>query len=179
MLGQRYNCEFGGIMIIVLMTFLLVSILAAGIIGMGVMEFRSSHFDFQSQQAQQAADAGVDWGLENIYTELTLPANLIAESLPSSLNCGNQSMYLNVGDKTCEVSIGNVINRTNPLTEEGSYTYEFTSAGTFEGAHKLVTVQAIYHFSGGYQYTDSNGTISFLSRKYLNRGRIISYQTTI
>jgi hypothetical protein len=179
MSAPKLNCELGSIMIMVLLMFLLVSFLAAAVIGIGVMEFKSSHYDFQAQQAQQGADAGVDWCLENIYTELTLPANLTAESLPTRLNCSNQSMYLNVGDKTCTVSIGNIINKTNPQNAQGLCTYEFTASGTYEGAFKQVTVQATYYFTGGYQYTNSSGTTSFLPREYLDRGKIVSYQTAM
>jgi len=173
----EYSVERGSIMLMVLMMFFLVSILSVATIELGLMEFKSSHFGFQAGQAQQAVDAGVDWGLEKIYEELTMPANLIAPSLPASLTCSSQIIYLNAGDKTCEVSIGEVINRSNQPT--GSCTYEFTASGLFEGACRKVTVQATYYFNGGYQYINSDGNISFMPREFVNRGKIISYQTTI
>jgi len=171
--------EQGSIMLMVLMMFLLVSFLGIATIEVGMMEYKSSHYDFETGQALQAVDAGVDWGLEKIYSELTLPANLMVEKLPSPLICSNQIMYLNVDEKTCEVSIGKVINKNNQSIPVGSCTYEFTSTGIFEGARKKVTVQATYYFTGGYQYTNPDGNISFIPREYLNRGEIISYQTAI
>ncbi len=176
---QKLNYERGSIMIMVLIMFLLVSILSIATIELGIMEFKSSHYDFQAGQAQQAADAGVDWGLEKIYAELTLPANLVVPSLPSPLTCSRQTMYFDVGEKTSEVSIGEVMNKTSQSAAAGSCTYEFTSTGIFEGACRKVTVQAAYDFTGGYQYTNSDGKISFIPREYLNRGKIIYYQTSI
>jgi len=176
---QKLKYERGSIMIMVLIMFLLVSFLSVAAVELGLMEFKSSHYDFQAGQAQQAADAGVDWGLEEIYTELTRPANLELPSLPSLLTCSRQTMYLDVGKKTSEVSIGEVMNKNSQSTAAGSCTYEFTSTGIFEGAYRKVTVQAAYDFTGGYQYTNSDGKISFMPREYLNRGKIIFYQTSI
>jgi hypothetical protein len=174
-----YGMERGSILLMVLMMFFLVSFLSVATIELGLMEFKSSHYDFQAGQAQQAVDAGVDWGLEKIYAELTLPANLMAPSLPSRLACSSQIIYLDVGGKTCEVRIGEVMNISNQSTAPDSCTYEFTSTGIFEGAYRKVTVQAIYYFNGGYQDMDSYGNILFMPREYLNRGKIISYQNAI
>lgn len=175
----EYGHEHGSIMLMVLFMFLLVSFLGVATVELGMMEVKSSHYDFEAGQAQQAVDAGVEWGLENIYAELTLPANLIIACLPSPLICSNQVMYLNVDDKTCDVSIGEVINKTTQSNATGSCTYEFTSAGMFDGACKKVTVQATYYFTGGYEYTNIDGNILFMPREYQNRGEIIYYQASI
>lgn len=166
-------------MLTVLIMFILVSLLGVSALELGLMEVKSCHYDNEAGQAQQAADAGVDWGLEQIYAELILPANLIITSLPSRLICSNQTMYLNVGDKNCEVRIGEVINITSLSGAAGTCTYEFTSTGIFEGACKKLTVQATYYFAGGYTFTDIDGNVSFMPREYQNRGEIIYYQTSI
>lgn len=171
--------ERGSIMLMVLFLFLLVSFLGVSAVELGVMEVKSSHYDFAAGQAQQAVDAGVDWGLERIYAELNLPVNLITATLPSQLNCSNQVMGLNVADKTCAVSIGEVTNITNQSNDPGSCTYEFTSSGIFESACKRVTVKATYYFTGGYEYLNTDGSISFMPREYQNRGDIIYYQASI
>ena len=174
----RYGYERGSVLLMVLIMFILVSFLSIAAVDLGLMEVKSSHYDFEAGQAQQAADAGVDWGLEKIYAELTLPANLAIASLPSRLICSNQTMYLNVDDKTCDISIGEVINKTSPSTAEGLCTYEFTSTGIFEGACKKLTVQATYYFTGGYTYINAFGATSFMPREYQNRGEIIYYQNS-
>lgn len=176
---SEFSYNRGSIMLVVLMLFLLVSFLGIATLEIGLMEFKSSHYAAEMQQAQQAVDAGIDWGLENIYAELTLPANLIAESLPSPLLFGNQTTYLDVDGKTCEASIGEVIKLTEQRDDISLCTYNFTSTGLFGGACQKATIEVTYYFTGGYQYANSDGSISFMPRQYLNRGEVNYYQKTI
>ncbi len=175
----RYDRERGSIMLMALMMLLLVSCLGYAIIELGLIEYKSSHYDYQAAQAQQAADAGVDWGLESIYVELTLPANLTTPALPAQMSCGNQTIGLETGTKTCEIAVGDIINKSVQAGPPGSYTCEFTITATFEGACRQVAVQAVYYFNGGYQYIDADGNPAFMPREYLNRGKIAYYQTLI
>lgn len=169
----------GSIMIAVLMVFLLVSFLGIATLEIGMMESKSSHYAAETQQAQQAVDAGVDWGLENIYAELTLPENLTAEDLPSTLLCGNQTINLDVDGKVCEASIGEVVKLTGQAEETGLCTYRFTSTGLFNHACQRATVEATYYFSGGYSSFNTDGEAVFIPRQYLNRGEISCYQNGI
>ncbi|MEA4923978.1 MAG: PilX N-terminal domain-containing pilus assembly protein [Syntrophomonadaceae bacterium] len=175
----RHDRERGSIMLMALLLLLLVSCLGYAVIELGLIEYKSSRYDYQAAQAQQAVDAGVDWGLESIYTELTLPANLTAPALPAELSCGNQTIGLETGAKTCEIAVENIINKSVQTGPAGSCTCEFTITATFEGACRQVAVQAVYYFNGGYQYINADGDPAFMPREYLNRGKIVYYQILI
>ena len=158
-----------------LMILLLLAVLGAAIIEIGLMESKSSHYAREEQQAQQAADAGVEWGMEKIYLELQQPSNLSTETLPVSLSCGNAVISLASNEETCQAIIGEVVSKTGSGNEVGQCTYEFSSTGLFRSARKGVTVQIIYYFVGGYQFQDGDGQLSFIPRQYYNRGQIINY----
>lgn len=170
--------ERGSIIIMTLMIFLIISVLGTTIVELGIMEYKTSRYELESQQARQAADAGVDWSVERIYSELSQPDNLIIEKLPTQLNCSNGTTTLAVGEESCAITIGNV-KRVDPETMGDSCTYEFISAAIFEGARRAVQVRVIYNYSGGYDFPDSEGNLSFMPRTYLNRGKIISCETII
>lgn len=169
------DCQQGGIMLMALMILLLLAVLGTAIIEIGLMESKSSHYAREEQQAQQAADAGVEWGMEKIYLELQQPSNLSSETLPVSLSCGNAVISLAGPDETGQATIGEVVSKTGSGNEGGQCTYEYSSTGFFRGARKRVTVQIIYYFAGGYQYQDGDGQLSFVPRHYYSRGQIIYY----
>jgi Tfp pilus assembly protein PilX len=169
------NGDQGAVLLVAVVILMLLSVLGTTMIEIGMMEFRSSHNDFEAQQAQQAADAGIEWGMENICLELEQPANLIRETLPTLLSCGNTGVALASNGELCGARIGNVVEKVNQLGEPNWCSYEFTSTGTFRSARKAVTVQVIYYYTGGYQYENIEGSLSFIPRQYLNRGRIIAY----
>jgi Tfp pilus assembly protein PilX len=168
------DCQQGGIMLMALMILLLLAVLGTAIIEIGLMESKSSHYAREEQQAQQAADAGVEWGMEKIYLELQQPSNLSAETLPVSLSCGNAVISLAGPDETGQAIIGEV-SKIGSGNEGGQCTYEYSSTGLFRGGRKRVTVQIIYYFAGGYQYQDGDGQLSFVPRQYYSRGQIIYY----
>jgi len=171
--------ECGSIMIMALMIFLIISVLGTTIVEVGIMEYRSSHYEFEAQQSRQAADAGVDWGLELVYGELNQVDNLNIENLPSRLNCGNAEMNLAVDDDSCEVAIGEVVKVNELGTQPNACTYQFTSMAMFGGARRAVKVQVTYQFSGGYAFVSPEGNASFAAREYLDRGKIISYEPSL
>lgn len=173
----NYDQQRGSIMLAVVMIFLLVSFLGFAVIELGLMEYKSSCYDYQAVQAQQSVDAGVDWGLENIYAELVLPDNLIVPTLPVNLTCGSRTIWLNAGESLCEINIGDIVSRSVQTGLPGSCTYEYTVTAMYEGACRKATVQSVYYFNGGYQYIDSEGSLSFMPREYLNGGQISCYQT--
>lgn len=172
-----YDQQRGSILLTVVMIFLLVSFLGFAVIELGLMEYKSSRYDYHAIQAQQSVDAGVDWGLENICAELVLPENLSAPTLPVHLACGNRTIWLNAGDSLCEINIGDIVNQSVQTGSPGSCTYEYTVTAMYEGACRKATVQSVYYFNGGYQYIDPEGSLSFMPRAYLNGGQISWYQT--
>jgi Tfp pilus assembly protein PilX len=178
-LEERGDRQKGGIMLMAIMILLLVGVLGVAIVEIGLMENKSGHYDWEEQQAQQAVDAGIEWGMEKIYLELQQPTNLSLTNLPARLLCGDAEMLLAGDDETCRVSIGEVVGIPGPINDSGSCTYEFTSTGSFRGARKMLTVQIIYSFTGGYQIQEVDGQWAFMPRQYINRGKIIKYGPSI
>lgn len=178
-LKTRADNQQGAIMLMALMILMLVGVLGATLIEIGLMENKSSHYDWEAQQALQAADGGVEWGMERIYSELQQPANLDIETLPALLTCGNAEMCLAGNDGTGWVRIGAVVKKNSMINELGFCTYEYTSTGSFRGARKVLTVQIIYYYTGGYLYQDMDGKLSVMPRHYLDRGRIKNYVSSI
>lgn len=175
MFKLRLDCDKGGIMLLTLMILLITSLLGLVIIEVGTMEAKSSRYNIELQQAQQAADAGVEWVMENIYSELTTFNNLYAVNLPVSLMCGNKNMIFAENSGRCTVTVGTIVKIDNPSADSSSCTYEFTSTGKFGRANKPITVRSTYKFSGGY-YSFVEDREVFLPRQYIDRGRIILYK---
>jgi Tfp pilus assembly protein PilX len=178
-LERKSDHQKGATMFMAIVIMLLVGVLGVTIVEIGLMENKSSHYDWEEQQAQQAADAGVEWGRERIYLELQQPNNLILPTLPARLLCGNAEMLLAGDDETCKANIGEVVGKPGPINAADACTYEFTSTGSFRGARKVVTVQIVYSFTGGYQFQELDGQLSFMPRQYITRGRIINYTPSI
>lgn len=172
------SSQQGSAILMTLMVLLVLSVLGMGIVGIAGMEFKISHYDYETQQAQQAADAGVDWGMENLYQILSQAEYLTMETLPNTLQLDNNETSFNSGADTCNVRIENVakITQTNSQPGTNTCTYEFKSTGQFRGVSKAVTVQVVYTFMDGYSYNDPNdGTPHFMARSDFQRGKIKSY----
>lgn len=166
--------EKGSIMVVALLVFMITSILALSLLNTGIMESRSSRFAGSLLQAQQGADAAVEWGLESIYMELNQPENLEIYELPLRLECGNHT--LDIGSQGCQAAIGDVIKIGEVGTEPNQCVYGFTASADFNGTHREVQVEATYGFSGGYEIIGENGNPEFMPRSYLDRGHISSCQ---
>lgn len=140
--------ERGGIMIMVLFIFLIISVLGTTIISCPIMEYKSSSYAGKEQQAQQAADGGVDWGMEKIYAELNENINLQTECLPLSLTCGHAGMILPINEGNAEVVVGRIDKVDEGGAEPNYCVYEFTSSALYEGAQRAVTVKILFIFRG-------------------------------
>ncbi|MEQ8201985.1 MAG: pilus assembly PilX N-terminal domain-containing protein [Syntrophomonadaceae bacterium] len=168
------EAESGSIMIVTLIIFMIIGVLALSLLNTGIMEFRSSRYDGNLQQAQQGADGGVEWGLESIYMELNQPENLVVYELPDHLACGNNG--LDIGFQGCQASIGEVVKIGEAGTEPDQVVYSFTVFADYNGAHRGVEAEVTYGFSGGYEIIGEDGEQEFVPRVYLDRGRISSYR---
>lgn len=156
--------EQSNIMLTALIIFLGLSVLGTAVLVVSSMEMKMSNYAYEAEQAQQAADAGVDWTLEKIYGELQ--NYLDEEELPGSLSLANPE--LNLGT----VNIDNVtrLKQTSNTQGDNYCIYSFNCTGIYEGAAKIIKTAVKYNFTGGYM----DGEL-LISRSYLNRGRIISY----
>ena len=155
----------GSITIIALIIFLALTVMGAAAIEISRAESLISNYYYKSEQAQQAADAGVDWAIERIYNQLLDCSD--DEDLPNSFPSANPE--LPVG----EVKIKNIrILSQQANQDEGNYcAYSFECLGSYQKAYRHVKAIVEYTFAGGYM--DSG---DFLPRDYLDRGIISSYQ---
>lgn len=164
----------GSIFIVTLMAFFMVSILSVSLLNIGLMEYKSSQFEKKLLQAQQGADAGIDWGMELAYAELNQSPNLSADELPAVLTCGDTQLV--IGEQGCFASIGPVLKVSESNGEPGQCAYEFIVSSDFIGARRAVKVEVTYSYSGGYETISPDGILVFQPRLYLDRGRISNYE---
>lgn len=177
-MSKQWPClrnETGGLLLVALMFLLVITLLAITITDVAWMDFKCSQNDFTGQQAQQAADGGIELAEEKIFQELNQLENLQAETLPQILSCGNLLVSIPSQTEPITVAIGGITYNA-VLSDSGSCSYEFTSRGEFRNASKVISVVVSYHFIGGYSHTEADGTVSFVPREYLDRGQIISYR---
>lgn len=171
---KHLGSENGSIMVVILLVFMITSILAISLLNTGMMESKSSRFTGNLLQAQQGADAAVEWGLESIFMELNQPENLEIYELPLQLGCGNHT--LDIGHQGCRAAIGEVTKIGEAGMEPNQCVYGFTASAEFQGSHREVKVEVTYGFSGGYEIIVEDGNSEFMPRSYLDRGKISSCQ---
>ncbi len=164
----------GSIFIVTLMVFFMVSILSVTLLNIGLMEYKSSQFEKRLLQAQQGADAGIEWGMEAVYAELNQSSNLNADELPAVLNCGDAQLM--IGEQGCTAYIGPVVKVRDSDGEPKQCCYELVVTADFNGAKRGLKVEVVYSYSGGDEMIGPDGSLVFLPRSYLDRGRITTYE---
>ncbi|MDD2620502.1 MAG: pilus assembly PilX N-terminal domain-containing protein [Syntrophomonadaceae bacterium] len=130
--------EDGNLMIMVLMVFLLISVLVTAVISVASMENKISHYALNEQQAQQSADAGVEWAIEEIWQQ-GLPqvfrAQLaIGEMIKTDVNSTAREFL-------------EMRNNGNSKSQQ-KCRYQFTAKSDYCGVKKEVTVEIVYTYSG-------------------------------
>lgn len=111
--------EKGSILIIALIILFIIMLLGMSIIRIASMEKKISYYAFSLQQAQQAADAGVEWTIEKIYhDQLGQRDSLTVEIGPELFSCTIEDL----------------------IEEPDLNGYSFKSTGVFNGVAKTVKV---------------------------------------
>ncbi len=163
-------------MLMILMILMVISLLGAAAIELGSMELKISQYEFRLQQAQQAADAGVDWAAERVYLQLVnrqgetdlpvfldLQPDMNPQRLGTNLNDPGAPNFMISNWQARRVSSGT----SNPAV------YRLISIGNFGNAYKRIAVELSYRFEGG---TIDPIIGHFQERDYCgNRGGISSY----
>ena len=171
------NAESGHTMLIALMTFMIISLLGTIIVEVGNMEYKSSYYDYELQQAQQAADAGIDWATESIYLQLVTAQN--DTDLPPACDLQPDSQPQKIGPEIAasraanfEISNWHAVRiseaRSNPAV------YEFIAIGHFGNAHRTIAVEGAYWYTD--TLIDSNSGTGQGRHYSSNRGYICSYR---
>jgi hypothetical protein len=111
--------EKGSILIIALMIFFVSISLGMSIIKIAAMEKKISHYALNMQQAQQAADAGVEWAIEKIYQGQIRQGDYLGFKI------GSETFSFTIEDVAEEPHING---------------YSFKSTGLFNGVAKSLQV---------------------------------------
>jgi len=152
--------EQGSIMLMALMIFLILSVLGTALIGMARMELQTSDYAIKVQQARQAADAGVEWAMRKIYVDILKdrhdnnpppPPSFSGETWPKIIGEGSGQPEFTISDYDSQP-------KNDPINH--TYSYKFTSIGTYKGASMTVDVTVAYSYWDTYE-----GEV-FKSREY-------------
>ena len=141
MTGRRAICsQEGNLMLMVLMIFLVLSVLGTAIISVASMENKISHYAVNVQQAQQAADAGAEWAIEQIWKE----------GLPEIFNERLAIDELIKADIKVTDRADTVIDPGNGISQlrKSECRYRFTVQSDYHAAKKKLDVEVVYSYSG-------------------------------
>ncbi|PKM78584.1 MAG: hypothetical protein CVU90_00885 [Firmicutes bacterium HGW-Firmicutes-15] len=160
----------------ILIMLMIISLLGAAAIEAGSMELKISHYEFRVQQAQQAADAGVDWGAERVYLQLVNRRD--DPALPVSIDLSPDINPQRIGPDLSDSLAPNFVIRDWQASRVSTATsnpavYKLISTGNFGSAYKKIAVEISYRYEGG---AIDPITGHFQERDYSgNRGVISSY----
>ncbi len=132
--------ENGNLILMTLIIFLVLSILGTTVISIAGMENKISRYALNAQQAQQAADAGAEWAIEQIWNQ-GMPESfqeelLIGDMINSRVEVTNrQNEVIDEGDGT-------------PLSVKSKCRYQFMVHSEYRGAKKELAVELVYFYSG-------------------------------
>jgi hypothetical protein len=162
---EEKHSQDGNLVLTALIIFWALLVMGTAVIKISSMEIKMSSYAFKAEQAQQAADAGVDWVVEKIYRELQ--NHLADEVLPEVFSFTGPDLHLG----SVNIDYITRLNQTSNPEEENYCIYSVKASGFYAGAGKTVKVTVRYNYTGGYTNDES-----FISRNYLDRGRIITYK---
>lgn len=165
------SSERGNAVLIALMVLLVLTVLSTTIIEVGSMESKISRYDYEFQQAQLAADTGVEWSAEQVY--LAMAEYQRVNDVP---------YYINLSHTTDPVAIGSIPGQTlspsfsvtNWRADRVSMTsdrcvFSLDCAGIYGRAQKSIRVGITYTF-------DHSGSEPNYEMNLNNRGVISSYE---
>jgi hypothetical protein len=163
--------EQGNAVLITLMVLMVLTVLGTTVIEVGSMEYKISRYDYEYQQAQLAADAGVEWSAEQVYLAIAEYQRVI--EVP---------YYINLSHTTDPVAIGSIpgqtlspsfsvtnwrANRVSMTSDR--FVFSLDCAGTYGRARKSIRVGITYTF-------DLSGFEPNYEMNLSNRGVISSYE---
>lgn len=145
--------EDGSLMLMALVLMLLGTIWGMAAIELASMEKKVSYYLVQSQQAQEAADAGAEWAIEEIWHR-GLPADfaaelLIAEGITAQIEVLEKGEEFDCLPFAAEGS-GEKAEDESPENVKKQCCYCFTSSGVYKKAKKKIKVKVLYSY-----YADS------------------------
>lgn len=175
MKDELYYREKGSILFITLIIFITLNLMGMALVKIASLESKMSEYVYKSQQAQEAADGGIEWLSIRIFEELNNEENLSKPTLPVKL-LGDESIEVEMptgaGEPKALIEKVEKYGQTSVPDDINYCEYGFISTGIFQGARKIVEVKIVYSFLGGYYKNESD----FISRIYQDSGEISSYE---
>ncbi|MGI6453326.1 MAG: hypothetical protein ACOX0E_07690 [Syntrophomonadaceae bacterium] len=129
--------EKGSLLLMALILLITFSVLVTAITNMASLEYRMNDMALKDQQAQQMADAGVDWAMENIYQIL------LAHGDPLNPASWINGMQMNMAGLT-GAGFSIILHPEDIETNGDYYIYGFTSNGYFGGVTKKARIKVQY-----------------------------------
>lgn len=162
------NDDSGALLVMALMILVILAILGTAVLGVTSMEVRVSRDYYNQKQALEAADAGVEWAIEKIYTEVLQGENFVLVDPDSDPDCvkGIQSEDINGQSVEWNINMLGFENDTSGDPPSNQFLYTFESTGTYNNeVSKTITVKVAYPYNyevtGKWVDEDNRGIIAY------------------
>jgi len=147
---NKYSqAESGNVMVMAVMIMLVLMVLGTSILSIASMEKKISHNAVYTQKAQQAADAGVEWAIAQIYlnelrerTFYTDPNTIPAITGVNSRGTGDDSIQWNITSLQSPT-----VGLAPDTNQEISYDYRFLCTGIYKNISRSLNVRVSYPFT--------------------------------
>lgn len=159
----------GYIMIYVIAGCVLISLIGSMIVNLAGLESKTCRYSTRLSQAQEAARAGVEWGLEEIFASLRNEAD--RQELPTVLLTPGPHSILT--DES--TPIGFILEFPGAVlasSDQGSCTYTMYCTGYDHTCRRTLRAQCRYRFASIYE-PRADGGLGLKCRVFTDRGRII------
>ena len=163
--------EQGNAVLIALMVMLVLTVLGTTVIEVGTMEYKISRYDYESQQAQLLADAGVEWSAEQVYLAMVNCERV--DEVPDSIDLFHATDPVALGSIPGE-TLSHGFSITNWKANKVAMTsdrcvFSLDCVGVFGRAQKPIRVAITYTFNLSGPQPDYEMNLS-------NHGAISSYE---
>lgn len=155
--------EAGSLILAALLIFLILSIIGAALLSMAAMEKRMADYVYRSEEAQHAADAGIQWSIAKIDKELRgLDIETVDDFPNNPLGKTKQDIKLKLGDDIAIAELQMIKRELSSVDDSERYCrYSLSSCGTYRGAEKIIDAVIEYK-------TSEEGAM---------KGKVISYSS--
>lgn len=166
------NNQEGYVLVFVMIIFIIIAVICSAALNTAYLERKQSQYDFDLKQAQQAAEAGIAWTQEAIYTSLVdrsreeeLPPTAVAAMGPVPLGPNGSASYaIEEPGATLE------------KVEDSSCIYKFICLGKGMRSQYRTVIKCEYNYINCYEM-DRFGKRVFSGRKFEDRGRVVGFRT--
>ncbi|MEQ8175490.1 MAG: hypothetical protein ABRQ26_10540 [Syntrophomonadaceae bacterium] len=165
------NPQEGYILVFVMILFVIMAVVCSATLNIAFLERKQSQYDADLKQAEQAAEAGVAWTQEAIYT--CLVAHCLEEELPQTVVAASGRVPLGPnGSASYELEEPGA---TLEDEEENSCVYKFICQGKGMRSQYRTVIKCEFNYINRYEI-DHYGKKVFKGRNFENSGEVVSFQ---